>query len=447
MLPGGTGALSEGYSNSSAVAINQSGQIAGTSLTTGNFYHAVLWQNGTMTDLGTFGQYHNSIATAINAKGEVAGYDIAPDGTERAFLWRNGTLTDLGSLPGRTYNNPNAVNDSGVAVGESGYYGDATSNHPVMWENGQAIDLNTLLAPNSGWVISSALAITDSGEIYGAGSYNGQATAYTMMVSGTAGVIGVSVQTALQSGLTTSVAVVDSVANVMASLDSLQTALWMGTLTSISFSDASPAVTFTAAQLDKDAQVIATMEGSFIVSVPSSLTAYEAAAVASVVTHLASPVAVADYGYQVGQEADSLEILAKAGKLGTITLTDEATPLSPVPVVTLEPSALLADGDVLSHIQGNYRIEVAESPYWMSYYLDQLEPLVVSGKVASVSLLGSTGVPALSLTSDQLTGDADVLGALKQMVILAITPSSGTATIAGVSGDANVVGFSGTASQ
>ena len=445
ILPGGSAVLSAGSFNSTAIAINQSGQIAGTSLTTGNLYHAVLWQNGTMTDLGTFGQYDQSVATGINAKGAVIGYDLAPNADERAFIWQNGVMTDLGTLPGRNYDNPNAVNDSGIAVGESGYAGDATSNHPVMWENGQAIDLNTLLAPNSGWVISSALAITDSGEIYGIGSYNGQTTAYTMTVSGSAAVIGVSVQTALQSGLTTSVAVVDTAANVMGSLTALQTALWNGTLTSINFSDASPPVlTFTADQLTTDSSVIAVMQGNFTVSVPSSLDAAQAAGASIVASHLTSAVAVSDYGYAVGQQADSLEILAKAGKLGAITLTDGTLP----PVVSLQSSSYFADGDVLSHIQGNYQVEIADDPYWLSFYLDRLEPLVVSGKVSDISFANTlSGVPVLSVTSDQLTADSAALDAINQMAILAITPSSASATIAGLAGQANVVGFSGTASQ
>jgi probable HAF family extracellular repeat protein len=443
VLPGGTGALTLGYSNSAALAINQSGQIVGFSMAAGDFDHAVLWQNGTMTDLGTLGQYDSSMATAISNKGEVAGYDLEPNYNEWAVVWQNGVMTKLGSLPGRTYNAPNAINDSGIVVGSSGYVGDATSNHPVMWENGQVIDLNTILPANSGWVISEALSINDSGEIVGVGSYNGQSVGYAMMVSGATTVIGVSVQTALATNSGPSVEVVDSTANVVGSLDALQTALYNGKLTSISFTDASPQVNLTVAELINDVRVLGVMQGNFAVSVPSSLTAQQAAYAAPLAAHLTAAVSVSDDGYDVGQNADGLETLAKAGKLGSIEL-DQG---NGVPIVSVETPDLFSDGDVLSHIQGAYQLQIAEDPSWISKTLDQIEPLVVSGEVHDISLLGSSGIPALSLTSDQLTSDSAALGVLDQMAILAITPSSGAATIAGVAGDANVVGFSGDASR
>jgi len=443
VLPGGSGALTPGYSNSSALAINQSGQIVGFSLAAGDVDHAVLWQNGTMTDLGTLAPYDSSMAVAISDKGEVAGYDIEPNDDQWAVVWQNGVMTKLASLPGRTYNAPNAINDSGVVVGWSGYMGDATSNHPVMWENGQVIDLNTILPANSGWEISSALGISNSGEIVGVGSYNGQSVGFDMMVNGATAAIGVSVQTALSVTFGPSVAVVDSVANVTASLDALQTALYNGRLTSITFTDANPQLSLTAAELDNDSQVLGVMQGSFGLSPPSSLTAQEAAYAAPLAAHLTTAVSVSDNGYDVGANADGLEILAKAGKLGTIDLAQGTD----VPILYMSTPGLFSDGDILSHIQGPYQIRVADDPSWLSKTLDQVEPLVVSGEVHDISLLGSSGIPVLSVTSDQLTGDSAALGVLDQMAILAITPSSGSATIAGLAGNANVVGLGGDAGQ
>ena len=42
------------------------------------------------------------------------------------------------------------------------------------------IDLNTLLPPNSGWVLTSARAINDVGIVVGAGTCNGQSAQFIL---------------------------------------------------------------------------------------------------------------------------------------------------------------------------------------------------------------------------------------------------------------------------
>lgn len=81
--------------NCGASAINNSGQIIGNCDDTSSDLHAVLWQNGTATDLGTFGGPQAS-AAAINNLGQVAGWARTSTGADHGFLWSNGTMTDLG---------------------------------------------------------------------------------------------------------------------------------------------------------------------------------------------------------------------------------------------------------------------------------------------------------------------------------------------------------------
>lgn len=153
---------------SQANAINPAGQIAGSSDTSqapggdDGTSHAVLWQHGVMTDLGTLGG-SGSQAWAINAAGVVVGVSHMPNNLDQhAFLWRNGTMTDLGTLPGGWASQAYGINARGQVVGSSN--GDAAFHgHAVLWEGGAVIDLGVL--PNA--ESSAATAIGASGDIVG----------------------------------------------------------------------------------------------------------------------------------------------------------------------------------------------------------------------------------------------------------------------------------------
>src|SRR5207249_6042269 len=82
-----------GGPNSRAVSINKFTQVVGYSSpgldvdASGQYlYHAFLWQNGAMADLGTLGTGQDSLAKAINGSAQVVGYsetgDINPDGSK-----------------------------------------------------------------------------------------------------------------------------------------------------------------------------------------------------------------------------------------------------------------------------------------------------------------------------------------------------------------------------
>jgi len=271
-LPGGTGAGTAADYNSTAAAINASGQIVGSSWTSSGFYHAFLWQNGVMTDLGTFVPGDHSFASDINNKGQVVGYDEPASYESKAFLWQNGVMTDLGTLPGDNYSEAQSINDSGIAVGQAGIYANPSGNHAVMWQDGKIIDLNNLLSPTSGWFLQTATGINDNGEIVGNGSYNGVWGQYSLFLSGNAAVIGVTVPQALQSDVTTSVAVVDSAAAVTSSLNGLESLWQKGLLTSITLTDGGiPTLALSSAQLLSDQDALSVISGEVVLRItPSS---------------------------------------------------------------------------------------------------------------------------------------------------------------------------------
>jgi probable HAF family extracellular repeat protein len=82
--------------------INNRGQIVGQSDLPGDtIHHGFLWQDGVMTDLGNLPGLPISLANAINNKGQVVGFSQDANGDDFsavAVLWENGTITDLNTL-------------------------------------------------------------------------------------------------------------------------------------------------------------------------------------------------------------------------------------------------------------------------------------------------------------------------------------------------------------
>ena len=100
-------------------AINDLGQVAGTQQS-GGTSRAVLWAPGSGTqDLGTLGGT-SSWAYAINESGQVAGASLTSTGDRHAFLWTPGEgMRDLGTLGGGSSSTARGVNDLGQVVGEA----------------------------------------------------------------------------------------------------------------------------------------------------------------------------------------------------------------------------------------------------------------------------------------------------------------------------------------
>ena len=150
------------------------GQVAGYSDIAGNpaSIHAFLSgaNGGPLADLGTLGGL-NSFGYGVNASGRVVGIsDITGNAASHAFLSgaNGGALADLGTLGGST-SYGYGVNASGQVVGYSDTTGNA-AGHAFLYSGGVMIDLNDLIAPGSGLVLTTAQAISDTGLIVGYGT-------------------------------------------------------------------------------------------------------------------------------------------------------------------------------------------------------------------------------------------------------------------------------------
>jgi probable HAF family extracellular repeat protein len=184
---------------STAYGVNNAGQIAGTSQTPSGAMSAFFWSGKTMQNLETLGGY-SSYGAAIDASGQVVGSAQTASGYLHAFLWTAGSMQDLGTLGGSN-SFALGVNDNGSVVGYSLTQGNAAS-HAFLYTNGVMTDLNSLLPIGSGWTITEAYGIDNSGNIVGAGVFNGVQYAVELIDPPSGGPSGATQQN-LQSPLAT----------------------------------------------------------------------------------------------------------------------------------------------------------------------------------------------------------------------------------------------------
>jgi probable HAF family extracellular repeat protein len=156
-----------GYPN----AINHHGQVVGASNLEGDqVSHAFLWDGGIMKDLGTLGG-NFSEARWINNTGEVAGWaTLTGDPGSHATLWKDGKITDLGALPGSPCSYANGINSLGQILGAAQQCPNSAPRVAFLWENGEMVDLNSLVLPGSNLFLWTANNANDRGEIVADGT-------------------------------------------------------------------------------------------------------------------------------------------------------------------------------------------------------------------------------------------------------------------------------------
>ena len=154
--------------------LNKNGQVVGESNLKGDaVFHPFSWEKGmkNLKDLGTLGGNYGQ-ANWINDAGDAVGWaNTTNSAIDHAVLWKNGKKnkpTDLGTLKGYEYSFAYSINSMRQIVGcvaNNNY----TCSTAFLWEDGEMVDLNTLVAGGSGLQLSEANDINERGEIAGNG--------------------------------------------------------------------------------------------------------------------------------------------------------------------------------------------------------------------------------------------------------------------------------------
>jgi probable HAF family extracellular repeat protein len=171
--------LISGDTSGAATAINDNGQIVGISgicdRAEGRHTakHAVLWENGGVTDLGNLGAQWWNTPTAINQRGDVVGFVGDPAFVEgevlHAFIWtREDGIRHLKPLKGRS---PEHVDSEAYGINEArqvvGVSCGPDGCRAVIWDHSSVpTDLNDLKGSYFAH-LETAKDINDKGEITG----------------------------------------------------------------------------------------------------------------------------------------------------------------------------------------------------------------------------------------------------------------------------------------
>lgn len=218
-----------GGNRSVAQDLNEAGLIVGSAFTAGGEEHAFWWQDGVMSDMGTLGGT-TSRAYDVNERGVIVGMASPSLGRFHAFVAKpNEPLQDLGTLGGEA-THAYAINDLDHIVGwgyldisspaSRGFFMDESGKHhlptlgglyssafgmnnldhvvgaatnadeqqfAVMWRNLEVINLNSVIPPTVGWILTRAWDIDDQGAIVGEGLYQGEPRAFLLTPSETSG--------------------------------------------------------------------------------------------------------------------------------------------------------------------------------------------------------------------------------------------------------------------
>ena len=169
-----------GGTYSQARAVNSQGQVTGQSDNESEERHAFLYSGGVMQDLGTLGGI-SSFGYGINDAGEVVGQSTEARGQQRAFIYDGLQMREFTGLIPDAYGIAFDINNSGLAVGSSSGSASQFTFSAVLFDPvSGTIDLNNQIDPNSGWHLSEAAAINETGQIIGRGFVESQVRSFLL---------------------------------------------------------------------------------------------------------------------------------------------------------------------------------------------------------------------------------------------------------------------------
>ena len=202
--PGATGGFSAitlpgGGANSTASAIDASGRVIGQAANSAGTQQAFLYTPATTTtlestvDLGTAWSADStnsyigaSDALAVNANGEIVGQANVASNIYHAVIFNNNVMTDLGTLPGYADSKAVAVSDNGWVVGMASNFGNSATEAflyippSIQYPDGEMINLTTAAAGQGFASLLTATGINDLGEIIGQGTTSTTNDAYIL---------------------------------------------------------------------------------------------------------------------------------------------------------------------------------------------------------------------------------------------------------------------------
>jgi probable HAF family extracellular repeat protein len=148
--------------------MNNRGEVVGFSDLAGDQNgHPYLWNGKRLVDLGTLGG-DGGTANWVNQAGEVVGSADLPgvSGSQvhHGFLWKGGHMTDLALVGSARCGNAFGINAKDQVVGNETDC-QSTEVGAMLWQNGSAFDLNSLIGASS-LDLKTADYINDRGEIY-----------------------------------------------------------------------------------------------------------------------------------------------------------------------------------------------------------------------------------------------------------------------------------------
>ncbi|GFJ87371.1 hypothetical protein Prum_010130 [Phytohabitans rumicis] len=159
-----------------AVSSADDGSVVGVLKGEGGYSTAVVWSDGQAHGVPTE-PLHSTEAADINNLGVAVGTDTIGSKVS-GFVYAEGARTQITTAFQTAALRPSAINDRSEIVGE---FDSPTGPRAFLAEpGGLAVDLNTLLPPDSGWQLVRARDINELGQIVGYGKYRGADRGFIM---------------------------------------------------------------------------------------------------------------------------------------------------------------------------------------------------------------------------------------------------------------------------